>query len=79
MFHEALHNINLALEMGFPKVFCLYRRGFALKALKRFQEAASDFETCKKLEPMNPLLNLNYKGLKDVNYAPLVVPGELDL
>lgn len=85
MQEEALSDLNWVIErygktgIGNNKIqYCYYRRGFALKALKRYGEAASDFEKAKQIDPMNPFLNVNYKQLKGVNYVPIRVPGELD-
>ena len=85
MHEEALIDLNQVMEqngktgMGNNKIqYCYYRRGFALKALKRYEEAATDFEKAKQIDPMNPFLNVNYKQLKGVNYVPVRVPGELD-
>jgi hypothetical protein len=49
-----------------------------LKVLRRYSEAADDFEMAKQLDPMNPYLNVNYRNLKGVNYVPIQVPGELE-
>jgi len=44
--------------------------------VKRFSEAASDFEMAKELDPLNPKLVVNYKKLKGVGCIVLCAPGE---
>jgi hypothetical protein len=41
-----------------------------------FKEAAEDFERAKELDPLNQLLVVNYKNLKDVNFVEAYEPGE---
>jgi hypothetical protein len=53
-----------------------FRRAFSLKALKKFGEAADDFEKAKTLEPMNSQLVVNHKQLKGVSCIVLCEPGE---
>ena len=84
MQNEALADfteaINRHKSLGKKKnlQYCYYRRGFVLKVLRRYSEAADDFEMAKQLDPMNPYLNVNYRNLKGVNYVPIQVPGELE-
>lgn len=53
-----------------------FRRGFAQKSLKRFEEAAEDFETAKRLDPMNPHLIVNYSQIHDIHVIVLCAAGE---
>ena len=53
-----------------------FRRAFSLKALKRYSEAAEDFEKAKELDPLNPKMVVNYKKLKGVQCIVLCKPGE---
>jgi hypothetical protein len=41
-----------------------------------FKEAANDFERAKELDPLNQLLVVNYKNLKDINFVEVYQPGE---
>jgi len=43
--------------------------------LKRFAEAADDFEAAKELDPMDAKLVVNYKKLKGVQCIVLCEPG----
>jgi tetratricopeptide (TPR) repeat protein len=43
-----------------------FRRAFSFKQLKNYAQAAEDFEKAKELDPINPLMVVNYKQLKDV-------------
>jgi hypothetical protein len=40
LFNQALHAANKALESGNNKIYVIFRRAFAYKALKMFQQAA---------------------------------------
>lgn len=53
-----------------------FGRGFAQKALKKFDESAEDFEKAKEIDPLNPKLVVNFKKLYDVKYIQLCKPGE---
>jgi Flp pilus assembly protein TadD len=53
-----------------------FRRAFALKSIRRFEDAAADFERAKKLDPTNPHFLVNYKKIYDVEYIELCRSGE---
>ena len=53
-----------------------FRRGFAYKALGRFDEAAQDFETAKAIAPGNPLLVVNYFQLNSTDVIELCKAGQ---
>ena len=53
-----------------------FGRAFALKALKRYDEAAEDFEKAKELDPFNPKLIINAKKIYEIKYIKLCEPGE---
>jgi len=44
--------------------------------VKKFEEAAKDFEKAKDLDPLNPALVVNYKMLDKVDVIVLCEPGE---
>jgi Flp pilus assembly protein TadD len=49
--------------------------GFTYKALKRYEEAADNFEKAQELEPHNPKLVVNFKKIFSVKYIQLCKPG----
>ena len=58
-----------------------FRRGFSYKAIKvtliqKYKEAAYDFEKAKKLDPLDPMLVLNYNMLDKIDVIALCNPGE---
>ena len=38
-----------------------FRRAFSLKALKYYDRSVTDFEQAKVLDPINPMMVVNYK------------------
>ena len=54
-----------------------FRRGFSYKALKKYTEAAEDFEAAKEFEPDDPRLVLDYANpkveikVKNINFIAL--------
>ena len=73
---EAVQDFNVVIKKNPRNAHAFFRRAFSLKALKSYSEAAEDFETAKKLDPMNPMLVVNYKKLKGVGCIVLCEPGE---
>ena len=73
---EAVQDFNVVIKKNPRNAHAFFRRAFSLKALKNYSEAAEDFETAKKLDPMNPMLVVNYKKLKGVGCIVLCEPGE---
>ena len=76
MFEEALVDFDIVIELNPKNAHAYFRRAFAYKALKRFKEAAEDFDKAKTLDLMNPLLVVNHKHLKKVNFLEICIPGE---
>ncbi len=61
-FHEkAIKDFTTVIRLNPKNAHAYFRRAFSLKAMKRFAEAAEDFEKAKLLAPMNPSLVVNYK------------------
>ena len=74
---EAVQDFNVVIKKNPKNANAFFRRAFSLKALKvsqtsqitslqNYSEAAEDFEQAKNLDPMNPMLVVNYKKLKGV-------------
>lgn len=75
--HErAVADFNDVIAHKRKNAHAYFRRAFSLKALKRFAEAAADFEDAKKYDPLNAKLVVNYKHLKGVSCIVLCEPGE---
>lgn len=67
-YHEkAVEDFNVVIHRNPKNAHAHFRRAFSLKSLKRFAEAANDFESAKDLDPLNPKLVVNYKKLKEVD------------
>ncbi|KAG2482512.1 hypothetical protein HYH03_018557 [Edaphochlamys debaryana] len=66
----------LALQPGNARA--LLRRGLALKALRRYDEAAEDLLAARRLDPGNPLMQLDMRALGNVQLIELCTPGEED-
>lgn len=76
-YHEkAVDDFNVVIHRNPKNAHAHFRRAFSLKSLKRFSEAAADFEMAKELDPLNPKLVVNYKKLKGVSCIVLCQPGE---
>lgn len=61
-YHElAVTDFSYVIKKNHKNAHAFFRRAFSLKALKRFPEAAEDFEKAKDLDPMNPKLIINHK------------------
>ena len=75
--HEkAVDDFTSVIKKNPKNAHAHFRRAFSLKALKRYSEAADDFERGKELDPLNPKLVVNYKKLKGVSCIVLCKPGE---
>ncbi|GLC44661.1 hypothetical protein PLESTM_001626900 [Pleodorina starrii] len=74
----ALLHFNSVLALQPANARALLRRGLALKALRRYEEAAADLLAARRLEPGNPLMQLDMRALGKVNYVELCMPGEED-
>ena len=76
-YHDkAIEDFNLVIQRNPTNAHAHFRRAFSLKALKRFSEAADDFEKAKELDPLNPKLVVNHKKLKGIVCMVLCEPGE---
>ena len=53
MFEEAVIDLTAVLKMNPHKPQALFRRAFAYKALKKYEEAIADFDRAKKMDPKN--------------------------
>ena len=53
-----------------------FGRAFAFKALKKYDEAAEDYEQAKQLDPFNPKLIINPKKIYEIKYIKLCDPGD---
>jgi tetratricopeptide (TPR) repeat protein len=73
---EAVQDFDAVIKRKPKNAHAYFRRAFSLKALKRFAEAADDFENAKKYDPLNPKLVVNYKHLKGVSCIVLCEPGD---
>ncbi|GFR50022.1 hypothetical protein Agub_g12172, partial [Astrephomene gubernaculifera] len=74
----ALSHFSRVLQLQPRNARALLRRGLALKALRRYEEAAEDLLAARRLEPHNPALRLDLRALGNVNYVELCAPGEED-
>lgn len=76
-YHEkAVEDFTVVINRNPKNAHAHFRRAFSLKSLKKFAEAAEDFEQAKELDPLNPKMVVNYKKLKGVSCIVLCEPGE---
>ena len=74
--HEnAVTDFDLLIKKNPKNAHAYFRRAFSQKSLKRYSEAADDFEQSKALDPLNPKMVVNYKKLKGVSCIVLCKPG----
>ena len=76
MHEEAIKDFNALLKRNPSNAHAYFRRAFSLKAIKKFAEAADDFQKAQDLDDKNPLLVVNHKKLKSVECIVLCEPGE---
>ncbi|PNW83652.1 hypothetical protein CHLRE_05g238260v5 [Chlamydomonas reinhardtii] len=74
----ALTHFNAVLKLQPRNARALLRRGLALKCLKRYDEAAADLLAARRLEPANPLMQLDMRSLGSVSFIELCAPGDED-
>ncbi|KAG2440606.1 hypothetical protein HYH02_010185 [Chlamydomonas schloesseri] len=74
----ALTHFNAVLKLQPRNARALLRRGLALKCLKRYDEAAEDLLAARRLDPTNPLMQLDMRSLGSVSYIELCSPGDED-
>jgi tetratricopeptide (TPR) repeat protein len=72
---DAIKDFNKVIKRNPKNGHAHFRRAFSLKALKKFDKAAEDFEKAKTLDPYNPQLVINHKQLKGVTCIVLCKPG----
>ena len=73
---HAVDDFSVVIKKNPKNAHAYFRRAFSQKALKRYPEAADDFEKAKELDPLNPKLVVNYKKLKGITCIVLCKPGE---
>ena len=76
MHEKAVEDFNVVIKKNQKNAHAYFRRAFSLKSLKRYAEAADDFEKAKELDPLTPKMVVNYKKLKGVACIVLCEPGE---
>ena len=75
--HEkAVEDFSAVIKRNPKNAHAHFRRAFSLKSLKKYAEAADDFEKAKDLDPLNPKMVVNYKKLKGIQCIVLCKPGE---
>ena len=53
--HEkAIEDFSLVIKKNPKNAHAYFRRAFSFKAIKKYTEAADDFEKAKDLDPLNP-------------------------
>ncbi|GIL69331.1 hypothetical protein Vretimale_13447 [Volvox reticuliferus] len=74
----ALAHFNSVLQLQPNNARALLRRGLSLKCLRRYDEAAADLLAARRLEPSNPLMQLDMRALGKISFIELCAPGEED-
>jgi tetratricopeptide (TPR) repeat protein len=72
---NALKDLNEVIKMQSTNAFAYFRRGFAHKALKLYDEAAEDFMKARELSPDDPRLIINKKQIYQTKYRKLCEAG----
>ena len=67
-YERALSDFNTVLLTQPKNQNALYGRAFAYKNMEFFDEAATDWEKAREIDPTNPKLVINYRHVYDVNY-----------
>ena len=73
---EALSDLNQVVCDQPDNAFAYFRRAFALKALKKYEDAADDFMKARELSPDDPRLIVNKKQIYSMKYRKLCEAGE---
>lgn len=61
-YHDkAVEDFSCVIKRNPKNAYAHFRRAFSLKALKRYAEAADDFQQAKDLAPLDPKMVVNYK------------------
>ncbi|KXZ50814.1 hypothetical protein GPECTOR_15g500 [Gonium pectorale] len=75
---SAVAHFSAVLRLQPRNARALLRRGLALRCLRRYEEAAADLLAARRLDPGNPLMQLDMRALGNVSYIELCAPGEED-
>ena len=73
---EALACYSSVLKKQPNNCNALFRRGLVLKALKRYDEAATDLEAAKALRPLDARFYMNYSHADVLLRLPVCRPGQ---
>lgn len=76
MHEEAVEDFTEVIALNACNAHAYFRRAFSHKALKQYEQAASDFETARMLQPKNPHLVVNYSALHEMDTIILCAAGE---
>jgi Tfp pilus assembly protein PilF len=69
-------DLNEVIKKQPENAYAYFRRAFAYKALKKYDETAEDFEMARKLKPDDPKLIINKKQIYSIKTKKLCDPGE---
>ena len=73
---DALSDLNKVITEQPENAFAYFRRAFAYKALRQYEEAAEDFMKARELSPDDPRLIVNKKQIYSMKYRKLCEAGE---
>ena len=73
---SALRDLNEVIKEQEKNAFAFFRRGFAHKALREYDQAAEDFMRARELAPDDPRLIINKKQIYQTKYRKLCEAGE---
>lgn len=60
--HEsAVADFTTVIKKNPKNAHAYFRRAFSLKSLKKYSESVEDFEVARSLDPLNPMIIVNYK------------------
>lgn len=76
LFTESLRDFDVVIDLQPENAKAFFRRAFAHKSLSEYDEAASDFEAARKLDPENPMYLVNYKTVVLTDVVELDEPGD---
>jgi len=73
---EAVEDFNEVLESCPNTPNALLRRGMSFQALARYEDAATDYETARRMRPDDTRFQLNYLGVWENKPVVLCMAGE---
>lgn len=73
---DALEDLNEVIKIQPSNAYAYFRRAFAYKALRRYDETSEDFEMAHRLRPNDPKLIINKKQIYSIKTKKLCDPGE---